>query len=141
MAHKHTLEFSDIEGLVNRFDSSRFTFEYNCSMRRIYPWHPYVETKRNITEFGVIWVEVHPETEVEMHQHDEEETFILTSGRAEIIIESQKTILNAGDVVYIPRYCLHQICNPFEEKLVFIDIFWDFKGRSKEVFLMEKKNG
>lgn len=120
-----------IEDLVQRSDDAGFTFEYNCNMRRIYPWTGVANTKRPMTEFGLVWVEVDPGTAVDAHEHDEEETFLILSGRAQLELEGQVTTLSAGDVVYIPRYWRHQMRNPFADKLVFADIYWDFKGRSR----------
>ena len=129
-----------IDELVQRHKDSEFTFEYNCDMRRIYPWSNKADTKRPITEFGMIWVEVKPGTEVIAHEHDEEESFLIISGRAELEMEGQSTILERGDVVYIPRFWTHQMKNPFEETLIFADIYWDWKGRTKEEYL-ETTNG
>lgn len=132
-----TLADFDIEKLVRRSDGWAFSFEYNCDMRRVFPWPGMAETKRPITEFGVVWVEVAPGTKVERHDHDEEESFMIVSGQAELHIENQTTTLNVGDVVYVPRGFEHQMCNPGTEKLVFIDIYWDFKGRPREVVRRE----
>ena len=129
-----------IDELVQRHKDSDFTFEYNCDMRRIYPWGDKADTKRPITEFGMIWVEVKPKTEVVAHEHDEEESFLIISGKADLEVEGQSTVLERGDVVYIPRFWTHQMKNPFEETLVFADIYWDWKGRTKEEYL-EAVNG
>ena len=129
-----------IDALVQRHKDSKFTFEYNCDMRRIYPWGDKANTKRSITEFGMIWVEVKPGTEVVAHEHDEEESFLIIAGRAQLAIEGQSTVLERGDVVYIPRFWIHQMKNPFDETLVFVDIYWDWKGRTKKQYL-EALNG
>lgn len=129
-----------IDELVQRYKDSEFTFEYNCDMRRIYPWGDTADTKRPISEFGMIWVEVKSGTEVVAHEHDEEESFLIISGKAELEVEGQSTVLERGDVVYIPRFWTHQMKNPFEETLVFADIYWDWKGRTKEEYL-EAVNG
>ena len=136
----HDLNNFKIDELVQRHKDSEFTFEYNCDMRRIYPWDDKADTKRPITEFGMIWVEVKPGTEVVAHEHDEEESFLIISGKAELEVEGQSTVLERGDVVYIPRFWTHQMKNPFEETLVFADIYWDWKGRTKEEYL-EAVNG
>lgn len=125
----------DVNELVQRHSEAEFTFEYNCDMRRIYPWNDKADTKRTITEFGLIWVEVKPGTEVVAHEHDEEESFLIISGKAELEVEGQTTVLERGDVVYIPRFWNHQMKNPFEETLIFADIYWDWKGRSREEYL------
>ena len=69
-----------------------------------------------------------------------EESFLIISGKSELEVEGQSTVLERGDVVYIPRFWTHQMKNPFEETLVFADIYWDWKGRTKEEYL-EAVNG
>lgn len=125
----------NIETLIQRAETATFSFEYNCHMRRIYPWDNIANTKRTITEFGFVYVVVDAYTKAAAHEHDEEETFLIISGKAELELEGQTTILHPGDVAYIPRYWQHQIKNPYSEKLVFADIYWDFKGRSKSKVL------
>jgi len=132
---KHDLSEFDIESLVQRQANSDFTFEYNCDMRRIYPWSSVADTKRPITEFGLVWVEVKPRTDVDAHEHDEEETFLVLSGQAELEVEGKTTVLKPGDVAYVPRFWRHQMRNPFDAKLVFADIYWDFKNRTKEEYM------
>ena len=101
-------------------------------MSRIFPWPDIADTKRQITEFGFIWVEVKPGTAVDAHEHDEEESFCIVEGKAKLLIEGQETDLNVGDVVYIPRYWRHQMTNPYDSTLKFADIYWDNKSRTKE---------
>ena len=83
----------------------------------------------------MIWVEVEPGTEVVAHQHDEEESFLIISGKAVLHLERQVTVLSHGDLVYIPRFWTHQMKNPFEETLVFADLYWDWRGRTREQYL------
>ena len=78
---------------------------------------------------------------MDAHEHDEEETFLILSGKAELELEGQVTVLGRGDVVYVPRFWRHQMRNPFEETLVFADIYWDFKGRTKEAYLDSLHDG
>ena len=129
----HDTEAFDIENHVKRHTDRKLTFEYNCDMSRIYPWERVSDTKRLMTEFGLIWVEVKPGTAVDAHEHDEEESFCIVSGKARLILEGQSTELEFGDVVYIPRYWNHQMCNPFDSTLRFIDIYWDFRDREKSL--------
>lgn len=131
----HNFDNFDIEELVQRRGDAEFTFEYNCNMRRIFPWTGIANTKKTITEFGMIWVEVEPGTEVVAHQHDEEESFLIISGKAVLHLERQVTVLSHGDLVYIPRFWTHQMKNPFEETLVFADLYWDWRGRTREQYL------
>lgn len=123
-----------IEKFIRRSEHATYTEEYNCLLRRLYPWPELVETKRAITEFGAIWVQVEAYHEVDAHSHDEEETFIVTSGEATLIIGSEETLIHAGDVVYIPRHYHHQLINKSDEMFSFVDIFWDMEGQSISAF-------
>ncbi|WP_265654656.1 cupin domain-containing protein [Verminephrobacter aporrectodeae] len=126
-----TIEAQGIERLIRRNEAASFTNEYNCKLRRLFPWTDAVNTKRQITEFGVIWVVVDPSTAVDRHSHDEEETFIVVGGEAELTVGDEKTIIRHGDVIYLPRFSEHQLRNlspsiPF----AMIDIYWDWAGKS-----------
>ena len=126
-----TIEANSIERLIRRNQTASFTDEYNCKLRRLFPWTDAVNTKRPITEFGVIWVVVEPNTAVDKHNHDEEETFIAVGGEAELTIGDEKTMIRPGDVIYLPRFSEHQLHNlsptlPF----TMIDIYWDWAGKS-----------
>lgn len=116
----------DIESLVRRGVDARFTREYNCDLRRLFPWKGTVQTKRPITEFGTIWVRVRAGEAVDRHDHDEEEAFIVLSGEAELQLEAQTTLLTKGDVAYVPRFWTHQITNKSNEAFEFLDVYWDF---------------
>jgi len=119
----------DIEKLVRRNTDAIFSHEYNCNLRRLFPWRGVAETKRQITEFGCIWVVVDPGCTVDAHDHNEEEAFIVVSGRAQVTISGQQTELGTGDVAYIPRFSPHQISNPSDTvPFVMVDIYWDNAG-------------
>lgn len=124
----------DIKELIRCADSAKFTREYNADLRRLLPWTGHVDSKRPITEFGVIQVVIRPQESVDSHRHDEEECFIVTSGKALIDVEGQSSNIKTGDVIYIPRFWLHQIRNPYMDPFHFIDIYWDYKGRSFDSF-------
>ncbi|AHD03211.1 cupin domain-containing protein [Leisingera methylohalidivorans] len=124
----------DIETLVRRGETAVTTREYNADLRRLLPWPGRANSKRPLTEFGAILVTIRPQEDVDAHRHDEEECFIVTVGRASLEIEGQTTQLSAGDVVYIPRFWMHQLRNPNAEPFVFVDLYWDDKGRSFETF-------
>lgn len=122
---RHDFRWDDV---LRKGSSAEFTFEYNCDLRRLLPWSGLVDTKRSITEFGVIWVKVQPGTAVDEHYHDEEEAFLITSGRATLHLEGKQTNLSQGDVVYIPRNWRHQLINDGTADFTFIDIYWDMGG-------------
>jgi mannose-6-phosphate isomerase-like protein (cupin superfamily) len=114
-----------IEDLIRRSANARFTREYNCDLRRLYPWPGRIETKRQMTEMGVIWIVVEARSVVDRHHHDEEESFVVISGRGDFELEGQTACLYPGDVAYVPRSWRHQIANPYDENFVFLDIYWD----------------
>jgi quercetin dioxygenase-like cupin family protein len=120
-----------IESLIRRGSGAKFTDEYNCKLFRLFPWPRLVQTRRPLTEFGATWVILESGKTVALHDHDEEETFVALSGSAELIVGKQSTQLDAGDVAYIPRSMPHSLVNHSEGvPFVFIDIYWDFGGRS-----------
>jgi mannose-6-phosphate isomerase-like protein (cupin superfamily) len=118
-----------IEQLIRRASRAKYTDEYNCKLFRLFPWPGNVETKRPLTEFGATWVILEPGRQVDLHDHEEEESFIGLSGEAELVIGSQRTNLGPGDVVFVPRSIPHSLINHSKaENFVFIDIYWDLGG-------------
>jgi len=118
--------------LVRRIPEAIYTDEYNCKLRRLYPWPGRVETKRPLTEFGVIWVVLEPGKAVDAHDHDEEETFIVIEGQARLTLNGEEVLLSRGDVAYIPRFARHQLHNVSDSRpFAMIDIYWDWRGRSQ----------
>ncbi|WP_445495944.1 cupin domain-containing protein [Photorhabdus sp. SF281] len=124
-----------IETLIRRKADIQYTDEYNCKLRRLFPWKGKVNTQRPLTEFGCIWVMIEPGKDVDRHSHDEEETFIVISGEAELFIDGETAIISYGDVVYLPRFSEHQLRNRSEKiPFVMLDIYWDMSGSSDSVF-------
>lgn len=124
----------DIEAFIQRHDRAVTSLEYNCHLRRLYPWAGIANTKRPVSEFGAVWVTIDPQTHADEHEHDEEETFLMITGKAHFYLEGQSTELRPGDVAYVPRYWRHQMCNTGEDPVVFIDIYWDDLGRTKDEY-------
>jgi len=123
-----------IDTLVRRGADATTTREYNADLRRLLPWPDHVDSKRPLTEFGSILVTIRPTEDVDAHRHDEEECFIVISGQAELELEGQTTRLHPGDVVYIPRFWIHQLRNPHPTPFTFLDLYWDDRGRSFEAY-------
>lgn len=120
-----------IEQLVRRGSQAKYTDEYNCKLFRLFPWPGNVETRRPMTECGATWVILEPGKKVDLHDHDEEESFVALSGSAELIVGAESTDLGPGDVVYVPRSIPHSLINHSKsENFVFIDIYWDLGGAS-----------
>ncbi|MGT4068598.1 UNVERIFIED_CONTAM: cupin domain-containing protein [Aeromonas hydrophila] len=121
----------NIEKFIQRNSEAKFSDEYNCKLRRLFPWGQKVNTSRSLTEFGCIWVVVEPGKDVDRHSHDEEEAFIVLSGECQLEISGEYTKISEGDVVYIPRHYEHQLRNlSSSTPFVMIDIYWDLGGQS-----------
>jgi mannose-6-phosphate isomerase-like protein (cupin superfamily) len=124
-------EQNKLERLIRRGQDATFTDEYNCKLRRLFPWPEKVNTKRGLTEFGCMYVTLAPGDDVDLHNHDEEETFIVVSGEAILHVDGEETIIRPGDVAYIPRFSKHQLRNqsasiPYQ----MLDVYWDENGTS-----------
>lgn len=124
----------DIESLIRRGKTAQTTREYNADLRRLLPWPDHADTKRQLTEFGAILVTVRPNEDVDAHRHDEEECFIVVSGQADLVVEGQSTAIGAGDVIYMPRFWMHQLRNPYKTPFQFVDLYWDDQQRSFEEY-------
>jgi len=125
-------ESFDLDRLVRRASAASTTREYGADLRRLLPQPALIDTRRDLTEFGAILVTVRPREKVVEHRHDEEECFIVTSGAGELTLEGKTTVLDVGDVAYIPRYWTHQLTNPNPDVFQFVDLYWDDRGRSFE---------
>lgn len=125
-----TLVFPPLADLVRRGSAATYTDEYGVRLRRLLPWPGFADTKRPVTELGVIWVLIEPGKFVETHAHDEEEAFFVTEGEAELTIEGETTVIRPGDSVYIPRFARHALVNRSTDTAFrFVDVYWDDRGR------------
>lgn len=121
-------EKNGVERLVRRGASSTYTNEYNCNIRRLFPWTEVANTKRPLTEFGCMIVTLEPGKQVDLHDHDEEETFIVIGGSATLEVDGNTTELYPTDVAYIPRAAKHSLRNVGPDSFVMVDIYWDLGG-------------
>lgn len=95
------------------------SFEYGCSLRRLYPWQGVANPL-----WGCAIATVAPGQATTLHGHDEEETFIITKGTGRITIGGESGDIVAGDVIYLPRNLEHTIKNTSTDDLEFITIYW-----------------
>jgi quercetin dioxygenase-like cupin family protein len=121
-------EHRPLETLVRRGADARYSDEYNCRIRRLFPWPDQVNTKRPLTEYGCMLVTLESGKHVDRHSHDEEEAFVVISGSARLSVEGEETTLHATDVAYIPRNASHALRNKGPEDFVMLDIYWDLGG-------------
>jgi mannose-6-phosphate isomerase-like protein (cupin superfamily) len=119
-----------IQRLVRRGYGASYSEEYGVQLRRLFPWEGVADTRRAITELGVIWVLIEPGKCVAAHVHDEEEAFFITSGEVELTLEGETAVLCSGDMVYIPRFARHSLLNRSTDiPCYFLDVYWDNRGR------------
>lgn len=120
-----------IETLIRRGAEAHYTDEYGVKTRRLFPWRGKVNTQRRLTEAGCMYVLLEPNEFVDAHQHDEEETFIVLTGGALLVVDGEQTHIGEGDVAYIPRHASHSIRNTScSERFQMLDIYWDEHGAS-----------
>ena len=62
----------------------------------------------------------------EKHRHAHESIFVLLSGQGEIVINKQVIMLEAGSVVYVPRWVVHQSRNTSTENSLLLLAITDF---------------
>jgi mannose-6-phosphate isomerase-like protein (cupin superfamily) len=116
----------NIESLIRRGATADYTSEYGVKTRRLFPWPGKVNTKRQMTETGCMYVLLGAGQSVATHCHDEEETFIVLKGCAVLTIDADKTLIFEGDVAYIPRHSQHSICNNSSNEIFqMLDVYWD----------------
>jgi quercetin dioxygenase-like cupin family protein len=123
-------EHQPLETLIRRGSNARFSDEYNCRIRRLFPWPDRVNTRRPLTEYGCMLVTLESGKQVDSHSHDEEEAFVVISGSARLDVDGEETVLHAADVAYIPRNASHALCNMGPDDFVMLDIYWDLGGRT-----------
>lgn len=125
-------EQMDIESLIQRGDTAIYADEYGVKTRRLFPWQSKVNTKRQLTEVGCMYVLLGATQHVDAHHHDEEEAFIVLRGSAVLTVYGQETRISGGDVAYIPRNSSHALRNTSTTGVFeMLDIYWDERGRSE----------
>lgn len=62
----------------------------------------------------------------EKHRHAHESLFVVLEGSAEIQIGDQTHALERGGVAFVPRWVVHQTCNPSEQQPLMLLAITDF---------------
>lgn len=106
--------------LIQRMDPARFQEVYNIGCHALYP----VAGLEGFVPFGSTYCQVEPGGFTARHNHHENETFLILSGRGRIQIGDEVAALSAGDVVLIPGLSQHRLDNTGAEPLRFISIYW-----------------
>lgn len=106
---------------ISRASEAQSAYEYGCDLRRLYPWNGVADP----AFWGAAIASVRPGEATTPHNHDEEETFVIMSGRGVINVDGEESAVSAGDVVYLPRGSTHTLANHSDsERLDFLTIFW-----------------
>jgi uncharacterized cupin superfamily protein len=106
---------------ISRAQKAVSTYEYGCDLRRVYPWAGVADP----AFWGAAIASVRPGEATSPHSHDEEETFLIMSGKGVITVDGEREAVEAGDVIYLPRGSTHTLVNAStEERLDFLTIFW-----------------
>ena len=113
---------------------AKSAYEYGCDLRRLYPWQDVSDPL-----WGSAIASVRPGESTSPHSHDEEETFLILSGRGEISIDGETAEVTKGDMIYLPRNSYHTIKNlSNEERLDFLTIFWGSPEANERMIEMSK---
>lgn len=114
--------------LIQKMDNKFITEEYGCKMRRVYP----NDGIKHQTPFGSAWAIVEVGSSSAPHSHHEAETFYITQGKANLIIDGKKVSeVEKGDVIYVDPYQSHQLTNIGDEELIYVCIWWETKELAK----------
>lgn len=58
----------------------------------------------------------------ELHQHAHETVFLILEGTGEVIVDGQKTEIKPGDLIFVPRWKIHQTRNTGTTELKFFAV-------------------
>lgn len=76
-------------------------------------------------------VHVAPKKNNELHKHAHETVFVFFSGKGHVLIDDKKIPVQAGSIVFIPRWSMHQSQNDSEEEMIFLAVAdFGFTGKA-----------
>jgi methionyl-tRNA synthetase len=73
---------------------------------------------------GAAWGRVKPGERSYTHQHDETETFVIVSGRGDLVCDSTRIPVAPGMVMQFDPFETHHLENTADEDLVFATFYW-----------------
>ncbi len=108
--------------LIRKFDRDTLESEpHQVLFKDIYPWDEIDDTP-----FGASLAVIEPGGETMVHDHNPAETFVICQGRGTMVINEERQLVAAGDVVYLPPGSVHHLKNDSDsEPLMFLSVFWD----------------
>jgi methionyl-tRNA synthetase len=110
-----------IDMMLRKFSRDALESEpHDVLFKDIYPWDQIEDTP-----FGSSLAIVQPGGRTMLHSHDPAETFIICRGIGTISVNGESEKVAAGDVIYLPPQCVHDLHNDSPtEDLVFVSVFW-----------------
>jgi oxalate decarboxylase/phosphoglucose isomerase-like protein (cupin superfamily) len=76
-------------------------------------------------------VHVAPKKNNELHKHAHETVFVFFSGKGHVLIDDKKIPVQAGSIVFIPRWSMHQSQNDSDEEMIFLAVAdFGFTGKA-----------
>lgn len=107
---------------IEKYDLNKSTNEYGVLCQRRYP----LESKEFESPFGGMFATVAPLATSQPHDHHEVESFIIFKGKGVMKVGNEESIVQEGDVVYIPAFTEHSLTNLSEtDELIFYTIWWE----------------
>lgn len=97
--------------------------EYGGDFRRLYPWKDVATPP-----WGSAWMTIPAGAQSTPHDHDEDETFIILSGKGVMHVDAECADVERGDIVFLPRFSKHRLENASSaEALELLCIWWGGK--------------
>ena len=112
-------------GTIKKIDFKNLKHEYGVDGQRLLPWNGNAASP---FPFGGAYCICRSKTDSLEHINspsDEQEMFIVISGKALVNINGENTEMTKGDVVYIPAGDSHYVSNPFDEDFHFYALWWN----------------
>lgn len=117
--------------VLRKMDWNELKHEYQLDGKRLLPWQGWD------MPFGGAWCVVRPNTDSLRHAHEEQEMFIVASGRAKIRLDDEFIEVTKGDFIAIPPDKEHYVINETDEDFHFFTMWWD---RETVTEFLEKLN-
>lgn len=73
---------------------------------------------------GANWARIEPGGRTDPHQHDETETFVVTSGRGEVVVNGKRTPVAAPCTLQFEPFETHSLENTGSDDIVFATFYW-----------------
>lgn len=114
---------------IEKYDLKKSTNEYGVLCQRRYP----LENKEFESPFGGMFATVAPLATSQPHDHHEVESFIVFKGKGVMKVGDEESMVEEGDVVYIPAFNEHSLTNISEtEELIYYSIWWENETSKKK---------